>query len=232
MLWSVGFITRDPRNLAGVTYFNQFSVNPFFAPPPPKRNVFISSFHADRAEVDAFIYRWATLEKVFTAKALCTFDNDDFINSTNPEYVMGEIRRKYIGDASVTIVLIGKCTHSRRYIDWEIKASLRRGQSLPNGLLAYILPSAMPPAFGLYGSPLEWTQRGWPRIPERLATNWNCVHQQHCYARYYTMPDSGGVLRQTIEHAFWDRTNRASLIKNESEMMKYNIQCGACGISH
>jgi hypothetical protein len=36
---------------------------------------------------------------------------------------MSEIRRKYLGNASVTIVLIGSCTHSRRYVDWEIKLS-------------------------------------------------------------------------------------------------------------
>ena len=139
-------------------------MNPFIPtiPTSPKRKVFISSFHNDRVEVDAFIWRWSTFEGVFTAKALCTFDNDDFINSTNPEYVMSEIRRKYIGDASVTIVLIGKCTHSRRYVDWEIKASLRQGQSLPNGLLAYVLPSAVPSATGAFGIPLERTQRQSP----------------------------------------------------------------------
>jgi MTH538 TIR-like domain (DUF1863) len=93
-----------------VSYTNRFGGNPFSLPSaatPPKRNVFISSFHNDRAEVDAFIYHWSTLQKVFAPKAICTFDNDDFINSNNPEYVMSEIRRKYIGDASVTIVLLG-----------------------------------------------------------------------------------------------------------------------------
>jgi hypothetical protein len=208
----------------------------FFTPlptlPPIKRNVFISSFHADRNEVDQFIYRWATVEKVFTPKALCTFDNDDFINSTNPEYVMSEIRRKYIGDATVTIVLIGKCTHSRRYVDWELKASLRRGQSLPNGLLAYVLPSALPPATNVYGGFIEWNQRSWPDIPERLAANWNYNNQQNCYARYYTCPDSATSLRQNIENAFSDRTSRAELIQNTSEMMGYNGRCKVCGITH
>lgn len=198
----------------------------------PKRNVFISSFHGDRAEVDNFIFRWATLEKVFTPKALCTFDNDDFINSTNPDYIMSEIRRKYIGDASITIVLVGKCIHSRRYVDWEIKASLRQGQSLPNGLLGYILPSAMPSATSLNGTALDWTQRAWPRVPERLGANWNYYQPQNSYARYQTMPDSAEGLRQGIENAFWDRTNRANLIKNESEMMKYNGKCIVCGITH
>ncbi len=193
--------------------------------------MFISSFHADRVEVNAFIYRWATLENVFTPKALCTFDNDDFINSDNPEYVMSEIRRKYLGDASVTIVLVGRCTHSRRYVDWEIKSSLRRGESLPNGLLAYVLPSAMPPAYGLF-RPIDWAQRAWPTPLERLAANWNYFQPQTCYGRYYVMPDSAAVLRENIEAAFWDRTNRADLIKNDSSMMKYNAKCLVCGVTH
>ena len=32
-------------------------------------------------------------------------------------------------------------SHSRRYVDWEIKTSLRRGSYTPNGLLGIILPS-------------------------------------------------------------------------------------------
>jgi len=167
------------------------------------------------------------LQKVFTPKALCTFDNDDFIKSDNPEYVMSEIRRKYIGDASVTIVLVGRCTHGRRYVDWEIKASLRRGQSLPNGLLAYVLPSAMPRT-----NPLTGLSTGWPHLPSRLNANWNVEQQQDCYARYYTMPDSAQTLRQNIEAAFWDRTNRANLINNDSDMMKYNMKCYVCGVTH
>lgn len=213
-----------------VSYSNIFGGNPYLSPvppPPPKRNVFISAYHGDQSEVDAFIYKWATLQKVFTAKALGTFDNEDFINSNNPEYVMGQIRSKYIGDASVTIVLVGKCTQSRRYVDWEIKASLRRGQSLPNGLLAFVLPSAMPKT-----NPFTGLSTGWPHVPDRLAANWDFNQQDKCYARYYTMPDSAAQMRLNIEAAFADRTNRANLIKNDSEMMKYNAKCRVCGVTH
>jgi hypothetical protein len=200
-------------------------------PVPVKRDVFISSFHANRQEVDTFIYRWATVERVFTAKALCTFDNDDFINSNDPEYVMGEIRRKYLLNSSVTIVLVGSCTHSRRYVDWELKSSLRCGMNVPNGLVAFVLPSAMPPANGLYG-PLEWHQRAWPAVPDRLAANWNYFQPDNSYARYYVMPSSADELRQHIESAVWNRTNRAELIKNDATMMKYNAKCRACGVTH
>lgn len=200
------------------------------APAPVRRKVFISSFHdGNSQEVDQFLYRWTQQEQVFIPKALGTFHNDDFINSDNPEYVMSEIRRKYIGDASVTIVLIGRCTHSRRYVDWEIKSSLRQPQGgSPNGLLAYVLPSAMP----FMGAGIPWENLGWPSLPERLSANWNYYQPQNCYARYYTMPTFAELLRQQIEWAYEDRTNRTQLIKNDSDMMKYNGKCNVCGVTH
>jgi hypothetical protein len=75
----------------------------------PKRNVFISFFQGDRPEVDEFIARWASREGVFTPKVLGVSANDDFINSDDPEYVMSRIREKYLGDSTVTIVLMGSC---------------------------------------------------------------------------------------------------------------------------
>ena len=200
-------------------------------PAPIKRRVFISSFHADRQEVDAFIYRWETVEKVFTPEALGSFDNDDFIDSNNPEYVMGEIRRRYLLNSSVTILLVGKCTHSRRYVDWELKSTLRRGANVPNGLIAFVLPSATPPTNGLFG-PIEWHQRAWPAIPDRLAANWNFNHQDCCYARYFVMPTSAGELRGHIEAAVSNRTSRAHFIQNDATMMKNDAVCRVCGVTH
>jgi MTH538 TIR-like domain (DUF1863) len=56
--------------------------------------------------------------------------------------LMGRIRADYIKDSTVTIVLAGKCIWARRYVDWEIQASLRAGQTVsPNGLLGLKLLS-------------------------------------------------------------------------------------------
>jgi|SRR5579862_2261221 len=196
---------------------------PFVYPPrvpePPKRKVFVSFYQGDRTEVDAFIYRWTQGETVFIPKALGISANDDFINSTNPEYVMGRIREKYLGDSTVTIVLVGKCTHSRRYVDWELKASLRRsaspGATLPNGLIGIILPSSGTSAF----------------LPPRFEANWTQSHI-NCYARYWVAPSSAEQLRGWIEDAFAARTARAGLIQNAADMMKYSAKCRACNITH
>ena len=64
--------------------------------------------------------------------------SDDVIESTDTDYVMRRIRELYLQDSTVTIVLIGKCTWARRFVDWEIQASLRQSESGPahNGLVA------------------------------------------------------------------------------------------------
>lgn len=181
----------------------------------PKRKVFISFFQGDRKEVDEFIDRWANREGVFIPKVLGVSGNEDFINSNNPEYVMSQIRDKYLGDSTVTIVLMGSCTHSRRYVDWEIKSSLRRGAYTPNGLIGIILPSMGTSAI----------------LPPRFEANWNKEHQ-NCYARYWIAPHSAQMLEGWIEDAFSARTLRADLIQNAAEMMKYNRVCQIHGVTH
>ena len=37
----------------------------------------------------------------------------------------GKIRDEFIADATVAVVLVGRCTWQRKYVDWEIGSSLR-----------------------------------------------------------------------------------------------------------
>ncbi|XWX62433.1 TIR domain-containing protein [Desulfitobacterium sp. AusDCA] len=180
-----------------------------------KRRVFISHYKGDRTEVDDFVQKFAIEEKVFTPYVLGANDNDEFINSANPEYVMTQIRKKYLLDTTVTIVLIGSCTHSRRYIDWELKSSLKQGEYTPNGVMGIILPSKGNSAY----------------LPPRLEDNWSKGHE-NCYARYWVYPKTAEQLGAWIEDAFNARTSRAHLIKNSQDMMKYNAKCKICGITH
>jgi hypothetical protein len=180
-----------------------------------RRKVFISHFREDRQEVDAFIDRFANKEKVFIPYVLGANNNDEFIQSRNSEYVMTQIRKRYLQDTTVTIVLVGSCTHSRRYVDWEVKTSLRQGEYTPNGLMGIILPSKGKSAY----------------LPPRLEANWYSGHE-NCYARYWVYPNSAEQLGEWIEDAYKARTARSNLIKNSQEMMGYNAKCTVCGITH
>lgn len=177
-----------------------------------RRNVFISHYKGDRNEVDDFI---SSYSNVFIPKVLGAYDNDDFIDSTNTDYVMQQIRERYLGDSTVTIVLIGQCTHSRRYVDWEIKSSLRQGQYTPNGLIGIVLPSQGTSA----------------HLPPRFKENWVRGESQ-CYARYRSYPSSASELSEWIEDAYQARSSRSHLIVNNQDMMKYNKKCNVCGVTH
>ena len=128
---------------------------------------------------------------------------------------MSQIRKKYLLDTTVTIVLIGKCTHSRRYVDWEIKSSLRQGSYTPNGLVGILLPS----------------QGNSAHLPPRFQDNWNSSNF-NSYARYYSYPQSADILGEWINDAYIARTTRSQHIKNSQDMMKYNKQCKICGVTH
>jgi len=180
-----------------------------------KRKVFISYYHGDQELVNQFV---SDFSHIFIPKTVGVKDGDFEFDSTNPQYIMRRIREEKLQDSTVTIVLIGSCTHSRRYVDWEIKASLQQGLTLPNGLIGINLP---------YMKDIGCA-------PERLNDNlfrdnkgWDVG-----YARYYTYPTSDNDLREWIEDAFRARTERAHLINNRHDMMKYNIKCNYCNVVH
>lgn len=57
--------------------------------------------------------------------------------------ILAAIRQEHLKDSTVTIVLIGSETAHRKWIDWEIYASLRPyGSRSRNGLLGIFLPTA------------------------------------------------------------------------------------------
>jgi hypothetical protein len=172
------------------------------AKKPERRKCFISYSHFNQDEVKQFL---ETFADAFIPKVLGVNDKDDFINSTDPDYVMGRIRELYLQDSTVTILLIGSCTHSRRYIDWELKSTLRRGSYTPNGLLGITLPST----------------NGSSHLPERFKSNWE-NGEESCYAMYRSYPASVSQLKQWIETAYDRRTSRAENIQNSQEMWTNN----------
>jgi len=174
-----------------------------------RHKVFISYHHADQEQVDDFIRTFDEERDVFISRGIGIEMSDDVINSDNTTYVMRRIRELYLQDSTVTIVLIGKCTWARRYVDWELQSSLRSGETVtPNGLLGIVLPSA--------GKK--------PTAPNRLSINLN-NDDKDGYARWYWYPNRKDTLASWIEDAFQARSARSNLIENPRERFKNNRSC-------
>lgn len=100
---------------------------------PTRRKVFISYHHGgDQAYYNEF-------SKFFHDQFEAMFDNslERQIDSDSVDYVMQRIRGNHVAGTSCTVVLIGAQTHQRKYVDWEIKATLAQ----QHGLLGIVLPT-------------------------------------------------------------------------------------------
>lgn len=173
-----------------------------------RRKCFISYHHADQAIVDQFERTFDHSHDLFISRRLGQMP-DDVIDSNNTDYVMSRIRSDYIRDSTVTIVMMGACTWARRYVDWEIQASLRSGDTVtPNGLLGIKLPT-------------------FSYFPDRFNANLTQPGQVqgNNYAYWIDYPTSLEALVFGIEYVYQRRTTHRQYIQNPRDRMLYNRQC-------
>lgn len=176
-----------------------------------RHRCFVSYHAADLTEVSSFLDDFGT---EFIGNTVGVTDEDDFIDSEDSDYIMDRIRTKYLGNTTVTIVLIGRCTWARRYVDWEIFSSLRNSKySSVNGLLAISLPSTA-------SSPGK-------QLPQRLADNLvrDSEGRDIGYARWMKYPSSSWQLRSWIDDAYHARTSRSQRIANSRPRKHRNSSC-------
>jgi hypothetical protein len=118
---------------------------------PVKRKVFVSYHHAsDQGYYDAFSNAFCDTYDVISDNSL-----ERQIDSDDVNYVMRRIRENYVSGSSCTIVLVGKDTWGRKYVDWEISATLDK----EHGLIGVRLPTA------------PTTPQGTVTVPGRLHDN-------------------------------------------------------------
>ncbi len=160
-----------------------------------KRKVFISYHHdGEQSVVDAFTDKFSEDYDVFTDSSL-----SDAADSDDSEY-LNQVCRDAIDGTSVTIVMIGKQTGCRKFVDWEIRHTLYR----EHGLVAISRPDlAISDAC----------------LPKRLSDN---LTSGSGYAEWYEYPSSASSLKRMIDEAYNASTSK---IANLREKMKRSSSC-------
>ena len=172
---------------------------PIPAFPPERRKIFISYHH----DLDQVYY--AMISGIFSNQFEAIQDNslDRLIDSDDPDYVMRRIRENYIRGSSCTLVLCGSQTRWRKYVDWEIKATLDRR----HGLVGVHLPTNPPEGGGIHK-------------PDRLQDNLDSGYAE--WVIWENVVRGGvGLLRMTIETA---NAKSKNLIDNRRAMRARNGQ--------
>lgn len=144
-------------------------------------------------------------------------EDGDIDTNLRTDTIRQKIRDDFIADASVTVVLVGRCTWQRKHVDWEIGSSLRDTKKNSRcGLLGILLPDHYDYDRKTYRSRL---------IPPRLADN--CGGKQ-AFGAIYNWPDpwSTSSVRQWIDSAFERRTE---LVPDNSRPQFGRNRSGRCG---
>jgi len=158
-----------------------------------KRKVFISYHHkGEQKVVDEFIEKFSEDYEVFTDSSL-----SDAADSEDAEY-LNQVCREAIQGTSVTIVMIGKQTGCRKFVDWGIRYTLY----LEHGLVGISRPNLSDED---------------ACVPKRLSDN-----RKSGYAKWYRYPTSASSLKRIIDEAYNADPKK---IDNSRPKMKRSTSC-------
>ena len=125
----------------------------------------------------------------------------DIIDQDLPvDEIRRRIRDEYIADATVTVVLIGRCTWQRKHVDWEIAASLI---DTPHNDRCGLLGIRLPTHTDFRNAEFN------PRlIPPRLATNCEGNDPFAAVHRWSGSENEVNRVRQWMDEAFSRRSRQ------------------------
>ena len=176
-----------------------------------RRRVFISYHHQeDQKYKDRFV---KLMGDHVVDRSVST---GDIVDQDLPvDEIRRRIRDDYIADATITVVLIGRCTWQRKHVDWEISASLIDTPHNDRcGLLGIRLPTHTD------FSDVEYNPR---LIPPRLAANCEGNDPFAAVHRWSGSENEVNRIRQWIDDAF-SRRRRQPEPDNSYQLFARNRQ--------
>ena len=182
-------------------------------PRRPRHKLFVSYHHENDQEFKDRLVREMAADVIDRS-----VENGDINERLRTEDIWEKIRDEYIAEATVLLVLIGRDTWSRKFVDWEIGSALNRSRNNSRcGVLGILLPDH--PDYGK-------RQLDPNLIPQRLASN---IRGGDPYVRLYDWPGDGSlsVVRDWVHTAFIRRDGPRP--DNYSKRFKYNRDASTRG---
>ena len=182
-------------------------------PRQRRHKVFVSYHHENDQE-----YKDRLVEEMSADIVDRSVEDGDIDDGLKTEAIWQKIRDEHIADATVLLVLVGRHTRSRKFVDWEIGSALNKSRDTSRcGVLGIVLPDHPDYGKGRWNSNL---------LPQRLAAN---IQGNDPYVRLYDWPgdSSLSVIRDWVHTAFLRRDGPAP--DNYSKRFKNNRDASTRG---
>ncbi len=173
-----------------------------------RHRVFVSYYHNDDQDYrDLFEGLFSDIHDIMVSESVEIGDIDPYLKT---DTIRQKIRDEYLRDSTVTVVLVGKRTWQRKFVDWEIGSSIRQTQnSTRSGLLGILLPT-YPRNFG------DMSNYNRHTIPPRLYDNID-----RGFAKLYNWSNDPDQVQSWIHKAF-KRRNENPPPDNSRDSFKNN----------
>ena len=104
--------------------------------PRQRHKVFVSYHHKNDQE-----FKDRLVEEMSADIVDRSVEDGDIDDGLRTEAIWEKIRNEHIADATVVLVLIGRHTWSRKFVDWEIGSALNKSKNNSRcGVLGVVLP--------------------------------------------------------------------------------------------
>lgn len=171
--------------------------NELFSPDGVKQKLFVSYHHGgDKKYYDVLERTFCNYYDVLQYDSI-----ERAVDSDNSDYVINRMKDELIAGSSCTIVLCGANTPQRKFVDWEIKATLDQQR----GLIGVNLPTNQSRTSYTYA------------IPDRLNDNINTGYA--VWVDWDTFTRSAQTVARHVELA---RSKPGELINNRRALRQKN----------
>jgi len=152
-----------------------------------RHRVFVSYYHTEDQDYrELFEGLFSDIHDIMVSESV---EIGDIHPDLKTETIRQKIRDEYLRGSTVTVVLVGRHTWQRKYVDWEIGSSLRDTPRNPrSGLLGILLPTHPDSGRDTYTPGI---------IPPRLHDNIKCG-----FAKLYNWSDDPDTVQSWIHAAF------------------------------
>ena len=169
--------------------------------------VFISYHHSNDQGYKEALVEFGRRHSLFLDRSV---NSGDIPDTWTDEQIRRAIRDQHLKDSTVTVVLVGKETKRRKYVDWEIYSSMYDGSvNKKSGIVVINLPGISDSFTAPHGD--EEKQLMYPNVD-----SWMTINEREEYERRYPfMPkriiDNLLAPNVKISVAPWEKINEETL---------------------
>ena len=179
------------------------------------RRVFISYHHRNEQYLKENLIQLNRHHNIFVD---CSVDTGDIDDNLEPQVIRQTIRRNYLSESTVLILIVGKETRYRKHVDWELYSSMYNGTNFGrSGVVVLVAPDC---GSEYFTAPFDELKSSfYPTV-----SSWVSIDSAKEYEhRYPYMPPR--IIDNLLKRGSKISVTNWSKIANSPEKLKLLIEC-------